>query len=101
MRQKVKTLSEAAALVPNGALVGLMRSKVDGSPMAFVRELIRQRKQGLRAASRGSGLAVDMLIGAGVCVELESCSMDLDKYGPAPHFQRALRSDGFTMKDNA
>ena len=101
MKQKIMPLAEAAAMVPDGALLGLMRSKVDGSPLAFLRELVRQNKRDLRAASRGAGLAVDLLIGAGTVVELESCSMDLDKYGPAPNFQAALRREGFTMKDNA
>lgn len=101
MRSKVVSLGEAASAVPDGALIGLMRSKMDGSPMALLRELIRQGRRDLRAVSRGAGLACDMLIGAGVLAELETCSMDLDVYGPAPNFQRAIRVPGFLMKDTA
>lgn len=101
MRSKVVSLAEAAGVVRDGALIGLMNSKIDGAPMAFIRELVRQGRRELRAVSRGAGLACDLLIGAGVLRELETCSMDLASYGPAPHFQRAIRSSGFRMKDTA
>lgn len=101
MPNKVVSLTEAAGVVRDGALIGLMNSKIDGAPMAFVRELIRQGRRDLRVVSRGAGLACDLLIGAGVLRELETCSMDLDVYGPAPHFQRAIRGSAFRMKDTA
>jgi glutaconate CoA-transferase subunit A len=101
MRRKVVSLAEAAGAVRDGALIGLMSSKLDGAPLAFVRELVRQGRRELRAVTRGAGLACDLLIGAGVLRELETCSMDLAAYGPAPHFQRAIRGSGFRMKDTA
>lgn len=101
MRNKVVSLAEAASAISDGALIGLMRSKMDGSPIALLCELVRQGRRDLRAVSRGAGLACDMLIGADVLSELETCSMDLDVYGPAPNFQRAIRTPGFRMKDTA
>ena len=101
MKDKRMSLQEAAALVQNGALIGLTTSTLDNTPMAFLRELIRQKRQQLRLVTlTGGGLNADLLIGAGVVAEYETCSCALGPYGPAPNFQRALRVGLIKMKDS-
>ena len=101
MQEKLIPLEEAAASVNNGALVGLTTSTLDNAPMAYLRELIRHGIKHLRLVTlTGGGLNADLLIGAGVVAEYETCSCALSTYGAAPHFQRALRAGLIKMKDS-
>jgi len=101
MKDKRMSLWEAAALVQNGALIGLTTSTLDNAPMAFLRELIRQQRKQLRLVTlTGGGLNADLLIGASVVAEYETCSCALGPYGPALNFQRAIRLGLIKMKDS-
>jgi glutaconate CoA-transferase, subunit A len=101
MKEKLMSLEAAAAGVRNGALLGLTTSTLDNAPMAFLRELIRQGAKQLRLVTlTGGGFNVDLLIGAGVVEEYETCSCALGTYGAAPNFQRALRAGLIKMKDS-
>ena len=44
---KVRSLEEAVAMVPDGATIGIGGLSMNATPMAFVRELIRQEKRDL------------------------------------------------------
>jgi hypothetical protein len=52
------------------------------------------------ATLTGGGLNIDLLIGAGIVEEYETCYCSLGDLGPAPNFQRAIRSRRLKMKDN-
>ncbi len=100
MREKLMSLEEAATVVNDGALIGLTTSTLDNAPMAFLRALIRRGVKDLRLVTlTGGGLNADLLIGAGVVAEYETCSCALGPYGAAPNFQRALRTGLLKMKD--
>ena len=66
LREKVMTLEEAAALVPDGATVGIGGSTLSRTPMALVWALIRARKQGLVCARGISSSEGELLFAAGV-----------------------------------
>ena len=101
MQEKLMPLEEAVTVVKDGSLVGLTTSTLDNAPMAFLRELLRRGTKSLRLVTlTGGGLNADLLIGAGVVAEYETCSCSLGTYGPAPNFQRALRSGLIKMKDS-
>jgi glutaconate CoA-transferase, subunit A len=101
MREKLVPLEEAAALVADGSLMGLTTAVLDSAPMAFLRELIRCGGKNLRLVTlTGGGLNADLLIGAEAVTEYETCSCALGSYGPAPNFQRALRTGLIKMKDS-
>ena len=101
MQEKLVPLKEAAVSVSNRALVGLTTSTLDNAPMAFLRELLRHGVKQLRLVTlTGGGLNADLLIGAGLVAEYETCSCALGKYGSAPNFQRALRAGLIKMKDS-
>ncbi|MGE0824418.1 MAG: hypothetical protein AB7G75_03875 [Candidatus Binatia bacterium] len=100
MRNKILPLAQAAAFVQDGALIGLTTATIDNAPMAFLREVIRQGKKHLGLITlTGGGLNADLLIGAGIIAEYETCSCVLGLYGPAPNFQRAVRASLIKMKD--
>src|SRR5689334_6109762 len=99
MREKLASLERAAALVTDGALIGLTTSTIDNAPMAFLRALIRRGAQRLRLVTlTGGGLNADLVIGAGIVTEYETCSCVLGPYGAAPNFQRAFRAGLIKMK---
>ena len=100
MNEKLSSLETAASSVKTGDLIGLTTSTTDNTPMAFLREGIRRGVKQLRLVTlTGGGLNADLMIGAGVVAEYETCSCVLGSYGPAPNFQRALRAGLIKMKD--
>jgi glutaconate CoA-transferase, subunit A len=101
MKTKIATLKEAAGTVKDGMLLGMTTSILENAPMAFLREIIRRGVKGLRVATlTGGGLNIDLLIGAGVVAEYETCYCSLGDLGPAPNFQREIRIRRLKMKDN-
>ena len=101
MRDKRLPLEEAAAVVTDGVLIGLTTSTMDNAPMAFLRSVVRQGAQNLRLITlTGGGLNADLLIGAGILAEYETCSCSCGPYGPAPNFQRAVKSSLIHLKDS-
>ena len=62
---KLSSLSEAAALVTDGALVALGGGLCSRLPMALVRELIRQGRRDLHLVGSAHSIDVDLLIAAG------------------------------------
>jgi len=100
MQTKLVSLEQAASVVKDGFLLGLTTSTTDNAPMAFLRKAIRQGAKQVRLVTlTGGGLNADLMIGAGVVAEYETCSCALGPYGAAPNFQRALRSGLTKMKD--
>ena len=92
MKDKVVSLQEAAGMVRSGHALSMTTSLVEDTPMAFLRELIRSRKRDLKVIGvTGGGLNVDLLIGAGAASAVETCSLSLGPFGPAPNFQRRLK----------
>lgn len=101
MKEKIVSLTDAAAGVKDGMLVGMTTSALDDAPLAFLRELARQRKRNLRVATLPSGgLNADFLIGSGVVGEYETSACSLGDLGPAPNFQRAILARKLQMKDS-
>ncbi|MCK6629583.1 MAG: CoA transferase subunit A [Anaerolineae bacterium] len=66
MNNKVISLAEAVATVPNGATLALGGNTLHRSPSAAVHELIRQGKKGLNLVKTAGAYDVDILCGAGV-----------------------------------
>jgi glutaconate CoA-transferase subunit A len=76
-------------------------SVLEDTPMAFLRELIRSGKKALGVVGvTGGGLNIDILIGSDVVSLVETCSIFMGSFGPAPNFQRRLKSGNLKMKDN-
>lgn len=64
---KIKTLSEAVKLIPDGAKVALGGWVITRCLMAFVHEMIREKKRNLTISESMGGMDADLLVGAG-CV---------------------------------
>ena len=70
LREKVMSLEEAAALVPDGASLGIGGSTLSRTPMALVWALIRARKRDLVCARGISSSEGELLFAAGACRHL-------------------------------
>lgn len=87
----------AAALVPDGASVGLGRPE----PLALVRELVRQGRRDLDlVAVPTGGLGAELLIAAGAVRSLESSGIDLGEHGFAPAFSEAVLEGRLRVLDS-
>jgi glutaconate CoA-transferase subunit A len=97
---KLTTLEDAAALVPDGARIAfggggaLMRR-----PMAFARELVRRGVSGLNVFHMLGGVETDLLIGAGAVASTNCAYLGLLEHGQAPAFQRAAREGSLTVNE--
>lgn len=96
---KLVSMREAAALVPDGARLALGGFAVYQHPMAFVRELVRQRKRDLTLVGVVHGNDADMLAGAGCLARIETSYVGLEKYGLARNFRRAVESGALAVAD--
>jgi len=94
------SLREAAKLVPSGAHISLGGFTTQRHPMAFVHELIRQKKRNLHFYGHSPGGDLDMLIGAG-CIKRVELAYEADeafaRIGPC--FRRAVEGGKIEWED--
>jgi glutaconate CoA-transferase subunit A len=92
MKSKLKSLSQAIALVKDGdsvALGGVGRNKV---PFEAVKELIRQKKRNLFLIGREKGIDFDILIGTGVASGVSAAYIGLEEFGLALNFRKKVEA---------
>lgn len=70
LREKVMSLDEAAALVPDGASVGIGGSTLSRTPLAMIWALIRARRRGLVCARGISSSEGELLFASGTSQHL-------------------------------
>jgi glutaconate CoA-transferase subunit A len=71
LTSKLINLSEAAALIPDGATISFGGFTTQRHPMAFIYELIRLKRRNLYLFGHSPGGDWDILIGAGCVVRVE------------------------------
>jgi glutaconate CoA-transferase, subunit A len=72
LREKVMTLEEAAALVPDGAKVGIGGSTLSRTPMAMIWQLIRSNKKHLDVSRSIVSSEGDLLFASGICDRIQT-----------------------------
>ena len=102
MRNKLTTLSEAIALVPDNALVALGGNTLHRAPVAAVHELIRQRKRGLTFVKTAGAYDVDILCGAGVASAVSAGFVGYENvFGMAQLYRRAVEQGQVRANEHA
>lgn len=96
---KLKSLEEVAALVPDGATVGLGGLSLNGAPMAFTRELVRRGVKDLTVVSVVAGLPIDWLVAAGCVRRVISGLVSLEGFGLAPNHRAAVQRGQVVMDE--
>lgn len=92
MGQKVVTLDEAAALVPDGSTLAVGGLSMNSTPMAFVRALARRGARDLTLVAIVQGMAVDWLVAAGCVRRVISGLVSFEGLGLAPKFRAAVQA---------
>lgn len=97
MKEKLKSMEEAAALIPDGARIAVGGGAIHAHPMAFLRELVRQGKKDLVVVGSLNGMDVDFLAGAGALKRVETSCVSMERYGLAKNFRRGVENQQFEM----
>jgi len=97
--EKLKNIEEATALVPDGSTLALGGLSMNSSPMAFVRELIRQGKKDLTVVAIVNGMAVDWLVAAACARRVISGLISFEGMGLAPNFRHAVESGAVALEE--
>jgi glutaconate CoA-transferase subunit A len=98
---KRTSLSGAAGLVADGAVVALGGGLSARLPMALVRELIRQRRTGLHLVGSAHSIDVDMLVGAGAVRRCEESYVGFEQdLGLAPAYRRAAEAAAIEVAES-
>jgi acyl CoA:acetate/3-ketoacid CoA transferase alpha subunit len=101
MRQKLRSLQEAAGLVQSNQTV-VMSANMMRSPMALLRQVVRQGTRGLRVVGVvGGEINIDFLVGAGAVAAVDTCSVTLGHFArTGPNFQRYAQQGRVKALDN-
>ncbi len=101
MTDKLTTLEQAAAAVRNGAQL-VMSSNLQRSPMALIRQLVRQGTRNLRVVGVvGGEINIDFLVGAGAAAIVDTCSVTLGEFArTGPNFARYVLASRVLALDN-
>ncbi|HZU04371.1 MAG TPA: CoA-transferase [Chloroflexota bacterium] len=87
---KLVSLAEAAASVPDGAVLALGGFVVARCAAAFARELVRQRRRGLTVTQAIVGFDTDILAAGGAIARLVYGGGSLDHFGLVIAINRAI-----------
>ena len=100
MTNKLISLAEAAALVPDGATISFGGFTVQRHPMAFVYELIRLRRRNLYLFGHSGGSDWDILIGAGCIKRVEAAYVADEAFGTiGPRWRQAIQRGDIEWED--
>lgn len=96
---KVRSLEQAAELVPDGATIALGGLSMNATPMGFVRALIRRGAKDLTLVPIVNGMAVDWLVAAGCVSRVVTGLVSFEGYGLAPNFRRAVQRGEVALEE--
>jgi glutaconate CoA-transferase, subunit A len=100
--RRLTTLKEAAASIPDGALLTFGGFDINRAPMALAMELARQDRRGLRLVGVPNPLAFDLLAGAGATNDVEFGFIGFQFEGGfaiAPNLRRAIEGGSIAWKE--
>ncbi len=101
LRDKVVDVATAIAGVPDGAMIALGGGLSARLPMAFVRELIRQRKRDLHLVGSAHSIDVDLLVAAEAVRRCEESYVGFEQdLGLAPAYRRAAESGNIEVAES-
>ncbi|NIM70622.1 MAG: CoA transferase subunit A, partial [Xanthomonadales bacterium] len=99
MQEKLTTIEAAIGKVSNGDLVALQTMATIASPMALVRELIRQEKRELGLVVLVGGIPVDWLAAAGVINRLIGAAVTMEQFGLCQQYRQAVEQGRIRVEE--
>lgn len=89
---KLIKLEDAVKQIENGMTLGIGGNVLHRTPMAFVRELVRQQKKNLRIVKTAGGHDVDLLCAGGCVATVDAGFVSYETmYGLAPYYRKAVQ----------
>lgn len=95
------TLQKAACSVAEGTLIALGGNALHRSPIAFVKELIRQKKRGLSIIKTAGALDVDMLAAAKALKAVYAGYIGFEMLGLAPCYRKGVEAGDIAVYEHA
>jgi acyl CoA:acetate/3-ketoacid CoA transferase alpha subunit len=97
---KVMTAKEAVAThVFDGATIGMGGQSIGRNSMALAHEIVRQGKRDLTLVGCNLALSMDIMVGAGLVRRTESGTGNLERYGAAMRWRRAVEEGSVEVED--
>lgn len=96
---KVTSLEAAASLVADGDIVGVGGMTLYRKPMAFVRQLVRQRVRDLTLVAFTAGIEAELLAAGGCLRRIRSCYVSLEFLGLAPLVREAVEAGRVSISE--
>jgi len=101
-RSKTISLAEAARLIPDGALVTFGGVLLTRPPAAFIRELARQRRRGLRLVKPSPAYDLDLLCAAGCIAEAAIGITTFEsRFGQSRQFRQAVERGTIKLREHS
>lgn len=102
MKSKIVSLEEAASMVDNGEFLAVGGNVLHRAPMAFLRELVREEKEGLRLIKTAGAMDVDLLCAGGCVKSVDAGFISYEtKFGLAMHYRKAVESGQIRANEHA
>ena len=99
---KVRTLTELAALIPDGCALGLGGVFLHRGPFALVRELVRQGRRDLEIIKPSPGYDLDLLCRAGAVRRVRAGIVAMEgNLGLARWYRKAIERGDAALEEHA
>lgn len=99
---KLMSLSQAAAIICDGDMVSFGGNTLHRVPMAMVREMVRQGRQGLRVVKTAGAMDVDLLCLGGSVASVDAGFISYEtEFGLAMHYRKAVESGVVKANEHA
>jgi len=96
---KLTNLSEAVGSIPSGSHVALSGFAITRCTMAFAREVIRQRIDGLTISQCVGAMDTDLLVGAGAVKRIVYGGGSLDRFGRLPCLNAGIENGSIVAEE--
>jgi glutaconate CoA-transferase subunit A len=102
MASKLMSLQKAASLIPDNAILGIGGNVLHRVPMALIRELARQQKQGLHLVKTAGAMDIDLLCLAGCAKNVDAGFVGYEhEFGMAANYRRSVESGNVKANEHA
>jgi glutaconate CoA-transferase, subunit A len=99
---KLLSIEEAARLIPDGALITFGGVLLNRPPAAFVRELARQERRGLRLVKPSPAYDLDLLVASGCLAEAAIGITTFEsRFGQSHQFRRAVERGTLRVREHS
>jgi glutaconate CoA-transferase, subunit A len=96
---KLLTVDDAAALVPDGGVLGVGGVMDQMIPVAFLLALVRRNARDLRCVAVASGLSMDLMLAAECAREISCAIVSFEDLGTSKLFRRRVESGAVTFNE--